>query len=164
MAAKVVGCTKIVVVDLNADRLELAKELGATHTIKAGGEGVVAGIQAVTGGEGVQYSLDCTGIPSVIRQAVDSLRLTGTCGVVGVAALGTEVALDVNGILFGRTVRGIIEGDSIPDVFIPQLIELWRQGRFPFDKLIKFYPLSDINEAVAASERGDVLKAIVQPG
>jgi aryl-alcohol dehydrogenase len=89
--------------------------------------------------------------------------LTGVCGVIGVAPLGTEVKLDVNGILFGRTVRGIIEGDSVPDIFIPQLIELHRQGRFPFDKLIRFYPLSEITEAVAATERGEVLKAVLRP-
>ena len=59
-----------------------------------------------------------------------------------------------NGIMFGRTIRGIIEGDSVPDILIPQLIELWRQGRFPFDRLIKFYALNDINQAAADSEAG----------
>ncbi len=163
MAAKVVGCARIVVVDLNQDRLDFALTLGATDAVNAGGEDPVAAIQALTGGEGVQYSLECTGLPKVVRQAVDCLRLTGVCGVIGVAPLGTEVALDMNGILFGRTVRGIIEGDSIPDVFIPQLVELWRQGRFPFDKLVRFYPLGEINDAVHASEKGEVLKAVLLP-
>ncbi|HEY0180637.1 MAG TPA: NAD(P)-dependent alcohol dehydrogenase, partial [Dokdonella sp.] len=131
MAARVVGCARIIVVDLNAQRLALARELGATHVIDAGREDAVAAIQALTG-DGAQYSLECTGLPKVARQAVDCLRLTGVCGVIGVAPLGTEVSLDMNGILFGRTVRGIIEGDSVADVFIPQLIELWKQGRFPF--------------------------------
>ncbi|WP_375402980.1 NAD(P)-dependent alcohol dehydrogenase [uncultured Sphingomonas sp.] len=163
MAARVAGCAVIVVVDLNEDRLALARELGATHTVNAGADDPVAAIQALTGGEGVQYSLECTGLPQVVRQAVDSLRLTGVCGVIGVAPLGTEIALDMNGILFGRTVRGIIEGDSIPDIFIPQLIELWRQDRFPFDKLVRFYSLDEIEDAVHASESGEVLKAILLP-
>ncbi len=163
MAAKAVGCTTIIAVDLNDERLALSRELGATHTLNGGRDDVVAGIQAVTGGEGVQFSLEATGLPKVVRQAVDSLRLTGVCGVIGVAPLGTEFSLDMNGVLFGRTVRGIIEGDSVPDIFIPQLVELWRQGRFPFDKLVKFYPLSEIDEAAHASERGDVLKAILRP-
>jgi aryl-alcohol dehydrogenase len=162
MAAKVVGCTTIVAIDLQEQRLELARELGATHIVNAS-EPAVEQIQAITGGEGVQYSLECTGLAAVARQAVDSLRLSGTCGIIGVAPLGTEVSLDMNGLLFGRTVRGIIEGDSVPDIFIPQLIELWRQGRFPFDKLIRFYPLSDIQEAAEASERGEVLKAVLRP-
>lgn len=162
MAARVAGCTTIIAVDLIATRLQLATELGATHVIHAGNADAVNQIRQITG-EGVQYSIECTGLPTVVRQAVDCLRLTGTCGVIGVAPLGTEVTLDVASILFGRTVRGIIEGDSVPDIFIPQLIELWRQGRFPFDKLITFYRLADINEAVRASERGEVLKAVLRP-
>jgi aryl-alcohol dehydrogenase len=164
MAAKVVGCATIIAVDLNDDRLALSCKLGATHTINGRQEDVVPAIQALTGGEGVQYALEATGLPKVARQAVDSLRLTGTCGVIGVSPLGTELALDMNGILFGRTVRGIIEGDSVPDIFIPQLVELWRQGRFPFDELIKFFPMSEIDEAAHASERGEVLKAVLRPG
>ncbi|TBV72852.1 NAD(P)-dependent alcohol dehydrogenase [Pseudoxanthomonas winnipegensis] len=161
MAAKVVGCTTIIAVDLNEGRLALARELGATHAIN-GREDAVAAIQAITG-EGVQYSLECTGLPKVLRQAVDSLRLTGVCGIIGVAPLGTEVSLDINGLLFGRTVRGIIEGDSVPDVFIPQLVDLWKQGRFPFDRLIRKYPLSQIDAAAHASESGEVLKAVLIP-
>jgi aryl-alcohol dehydrogenase len=65
--------------------------------------------------------------------------------------------------MFGRTIRGIIEGDSVPDIFIPQLIELWRQGLFPFDRLIKFYPLAEINQAAADSESGAVLKPVLRP-
>jgi aryl-alcohol dehydrogenase len=163
MAARVVGCTTIIAVDLNAERLALARELGATHTFDAADGDPVEKIKSLCAGEGVQYSLECTGIPKVVRQAVDCLRLTGTCGVIGVAPLGAEVALDLNSILFGRNIRGIIEGDSIPDIFIPQLVDLWHQGRFPFDRLIRKYPLAKINEAVHASERGDVLKAIVIP-
>jgi aryl-alcohol dehydrogenase len=163
MAARVAGCATIVVVDINDQRLALARELGATHTVNSETADPAAAIQSLTAGEGVQFSLECTGLPRVVRQAVESLRLTGVCGVVGVSPLGTEITLDMNGILFGRTVRGIIEGDSIPDIFIPQLIELWRQGRFPFDRLIRYYPLTDIEQAVRASETGDVLKAILLP-
>lgn len=162
MAARVVGCTTIIAVDLNEDRLALARELGATHAVNAGSEDPRQKIVEITG-EGVQYALECTGMPKVVRQAVDSLRLTGVCGVVGVAPLGTEFSLDMNGVLFGRTVRGIIEGDSVPDIFIPQLVDLWAQGRFPFDKLVRFYSLAQIEEAVHASEKGEVIKAILRP-
>ena len=73
-----------------------------------------------------------------------------------------KVTLDVNSLLFGRTVRGIIEGDSVADVFIPQLIELYRQGRFPFNKLITYYDLADINQAAADSESGAVIKPVLR--
>lgn len=161
MAARVVGCTTIIGVDIKPARLELALELGATHVINSAEADPVAEIHRITG-DGAQYSIEATSLPKVFRQAVECLRLTGTCGLIGASALGTEVTFDMNSILFGRTIRGIIEGDSVPDIFIPQLVELHRQGRFPIEKLVKFYPLDQINEAAAASERGEVLKPILR--
>ena len=162
MAAAAVGCATIVAVDLLDARLALAKTLGATHVVNAGAGNPVEAIQAITG-DGAQYSLECTGVPSVVRQAVECLRLTGVAGTMGVAPLGTEVTLDMASLLFGRTLRGIIEGDSVPDLFIPKLVALWRQGRFPFDKLVRTYPLAEIQRAAEESERGEVLKAVLIP-
>ncbi|HJS62453.1 MAG TPA: NAD(P)-dependent alcohol dehydrogenase, partial [Pseudolabrys sp.] len=99
MAARIVGCAQIIAVDINDGRLALAKELGATDTINGGKEDAVEAIRQITGGEGAQYSLECTGLPKVARQAVDCLRLTGVCGIIGAAPLGTEVAFDMNGLL-----------------------------------------------------------------
>jgi aryl-alcohol dehydrogenase len=161
LGAVVCGCTTIVAVDVNEERLSTAKSFGATHTIRAGDESPVERIREITG-TGVQYSLDCTGLPPVLRQAVDSLTLTGVCGVIGVPPPGAEVSLDVNSILFGRTVRGVIEGDSIPDIFIPRLIDLYAQGRFPFDRMIRFYPFREINQAAEDSEKGRVLKPVLK--
>ncbi|GAB4193079.1 MAG: NAD(P)-dependent alcohol dehydrogenase [Roseiflexaceae bacterium] len=163
MAARAVGCTTIIGVDIKPHRLELARELGATHTVNSAEQDAVAEIQRITG-DGAQYSLECTSLPRVFRQAVDCLRLTGVCGLLGAAPLGTEVSFDMNTILFGRTVRGIIEGDSVPDLFIPQLVALYQQGRFPIDRLVKFYPLDQINQAAADSERGDVIKPVLRIG
>lgn len=162
MAAQVAGCATIIGVDLSPNRLELARELGATHTINATEtENVVEAVQEITGG-GANYTVETTAVPEVFRQAVDSLTLLGECGLIGAAALGTEVSLDMNNILFGRKVRGIIEGDSIPDIFIPRLIELYTQGRFPFDRLIKFYDLEDINQAAEDSESGETMKPVLR--
>jgi aryl-alcohol dehydrogenase len=66
-------------------------------------------------------------------------------------------------ILNGRTVRGIIAGDSVADIFIPTLIELYRQGRFPFDRLITFYPFDEIGKAVGDMEKGRVIKPVLRP-
>lgn len=163
MAANAIGCSKIIMVDLHDDRLTLAKELGATHVINGGKEDAVERIKEISETGGVDFTLECTGNAKVFVQAVESLRIPGTCGLVGAAAMGTTAPIDMNTLLFGRTIRGIIEGDSVPQVFIPQLIELWRLGKFPFDKLIKFYALEDINQAIADSESGAVLKPIVRP-
>jgi aryl-alcohol dehydrogenase len=161
MGARLCGSAKIIAVDPVAARRDLALELGATDVIDPKAENPVEGIQALAAG-GCHYSLECTGLPEVVRQAVDCLRLTGVCGVIGVSRLGTEITLDMNSILFGRGVRGIIEGDSVPDEFIPRLVELFRQGRFPFDKLVTPFAFDRIQEAVDASERGQVVKAILR--
>lgn len=84
---------------------------------------------------------------------------------VGAPPLGTEANFDVNGVMTtGKTIRGIIEGDSVPDLFIPSLIQLYSQGRFPFDKLVKFYTLDQINQAVHDSEKGITIKPVVRIG
>jgi aryl-alcohol dehydrogenase len=161
LAALVRGCTTIIAVDINADRLELAKEMGATHTVNAVEEDPVEVIRDLTGG-GAEFSLECVGNPNVLRQAVDVLPRCGVCGLLGAVPPGTEVKLDMDLIMNGRTVRGIIEGDAIPDLFIPKLIELYAQGRFPFDRLIKFYPFEDINKAVEDMEKGLVVKPVLK--
>ncbi len=162
LAAVVCGCTTIIAVDISADRLKIAKELGATHTVNAREVNPVEAVRDLTGG-GPNYSLECVGNPAVFRQAVDVLPLLGVCGLVGVVAPGTEVTLNMDLIMNGRTVRGVIEGDAIPDLFIPKLIDLYRQGRFPFDRMITFYPFEDINKAVEDMEKGLVIKPVLKP-
>ncbi len=162
MAAALAGCTTIIGIDVQPGPLELAHELGATHTINGAEADAVEEIGNITGG-GVDYALETTAVPEVARQSVDALAPLGVCGLVGAAPLGTEFSLDMNGVLIpGKTVRGIVEGDSVPDNFIPRLIELYNQGRFPFDRLVEFYDLQEINRAVEDSEGGSVLKPVLR--
>ncbi|MEU4343931.1 NAD(P)-dependent alcohol dehydrogenase [Nocardia sp. NPDC023852] len=161
MAAAVSGCTTIIAIDLNHERLELAKDLGATHTIDGAADDTVAAIQELTDGLGVDYSIETTAVPAVLRRAVDALNQGGTCGLIGAAALGTEASIDMSSLLFGRSIRGIVEGDSVPRIFIPKLVRLYQQGRFPIDKLIKTYAFDDINQAVEDSEKGITLKPVL---
>jgi aryl-alcohol dehydrogenase len=162
MAARVAGCTTIIAVDVNDARLALAQTLGATHIINGGREDTVKAIKEIVR-HGVQGSIECTGNSSVLRQAVDCLQAKGACALVGVAGMRAEVALNMNFMLNGRTLRGVMEGDSDPQVFIPYLIDLWRQNRFPFDKLVRFYDLTNINQAVEDAEQGRVIKPILRP-
>ena len=116
----------------------MTKELGATHAINSKQTNPVEAIRDITGG-GVDYSLETSGNPRVLHQAIEALGSLGTCGIVGAQPLGTEVSFDVNNLMLpGKAIRGILEGESVPDIFIPQLIELNAQGRFPFEKLMKF--------------------------
>jgi aryl-alcohol dehydrogenase len=162
LAAVVCECAPIVAVDIHEGRLKVAKELGATHTVNASQGDTIKAIQDITGG-GPNFTLECVGNPKVFRQTVDVLPILGVCGLVGVVAPGTEVVLDMDRIMNGRTVKGIIEGDAVPDRFIPKLIELYKQGRFPFDRMITFYSFGDIEKAVEDMEKGRVIKPIVRP-
>ena len=161
LAAVVCGCTTIIAVDIIAERLEKAKEFGATHTVNASKADPVEAIRDITGG-GAEFTLECVGNPKVLRQAVDALPRLGVCGLLGVVPPGTEVGLDMDLIMNGRTVRGILAGDSISDLFIPRLLDLYSQGRFPFDRLITFYPFDQINQAVEDMEKGRVIKPVLR--
>jgi aryl-alcohol dehydrogenase len=162
LAAVVAGCTTIIGIDVNSARLALARELGATHTIDARSEDAVERIAAITS-SGADFSLETTAVPAVFRQAVECTAPTGVCGLIGAAAFGTEVSFDMNSILVtGRTIRGIVEGDSVPGLFLPRLVELWAQGRFPVDRLMTFYDFDRINDAVADTESGAVVKPVLR--
>jgi aryl-alcohol dehydrogenase len=161
LGAVVCGCTTIIAVDINPDRLAAAQELGASHTVNASEVDPVEVIQSITGG-GVEFSLECVGNPKVLRQAVDVLPRLGVCGLLGVVPPGTEVSLDMDLLMNGRTVKGILGGDAIADLFIPRLIEIYQQGRFPFDRMITFYPFEEINQAVADMEKGRVVKPVLR--
>jgi aryl-alcohol dehydrogenase len=160
MAAKVAGATTIVAVDLHQSRLELAQELGATHVISGDSPDLATQVRTVTGG-GAQYALDTTGIPAVIAGAIDALRPTGTIGLVGAGT--SDLVLAPAALAQGKNIKGILEGDAVPQLFLPRLIELWRQGRFPFDKLIRTYPLSEINQAERDAAAGVAIKPVLIP-
>ncbi|MDO8608097.1 MAG: NAD(P)-dependent alcohol dehydrogenase [Phaeospirillum sp.] len=164
MAARVVGATTIIAVDVVPDRLTMAMEVGATHVINPKTADAVAEIMKITG-TGVDFAFESTGLPAVIRNAMESLAPRGACGIVGASSLDTEITLNAMHLMTaGRSIRGIVEGDSAPDVFIPQLIELYRQGRFPFDKLVSFYPYDKLNQAIEDAEAGRAIKPIVRMG
>lgn len=164
LAAEAVGAGPVTVVDINPARLELALELGADHALDARDGGVVERIREITGA-GADYTLDTTANLTVMRQAVDALAPRGTCGLVGASRMGDELCLDAVALMSGgRIVRGVVEGDADPDVFIPRLIELHQAGRFPFDRLIAFYPFEAIGQAVADGESGRVVKPVVRMG
>lgn len=143
--------------------MSFASSLGATETIDASQTDAVAAIREITGG-GVQYAIEAAGRPQVLRNALESLDTLGTCGLVGAAPFGVEANFEMADLLFnGRRLIGICEGDSVPPLFIPRLIELFKAGLFPLDKLITKFNLADINEAVEATEHGDVIKAVLVP-
>jgi aryl-alcohol dehydrogenase len=163
MAARIAGCTTVIGVDVRPARLRLAAELGATVTIDASGADPLEAVRDATGGVGADVALETTGSPKVLAQAVYCTGPGGSCGVIGAPPFGAEVALDVNQVLaMGRTVTGIVEGESVPDVFLPRLIELWRQGRFPVDRIMTTYDFDEIDRAAGDAEAGRVIKPVLR--
>jgi aryl-alcohol dehydrogenase len=156
MAARINGAQPIIGVDIKRMRLELALELGATHVIQAPGEDVVSGIAGITGG-GVDYVLEITGSAAMYRAAVAVLNPGGTVALI--ANPGGSGSLPG-----GRKYRGIIQGSSVPQEFIPKMISLYQQGQFPFDRLIKYYGFPEINQALADARRGDTIKPVLVMG
>lgn len=161
MAAKVAGCATIIAVDVHPSRLALAMELGATHVLNGRECNAVEEIAAIQAG-GVDYTIEATGIPAVMTQAVNALSGMGTAVLLGVAPAGAQVTFDAAALLGGRTIRSTIEGDSVPEVFIPQLIALYRRGLFPFDRMARYYNLDQINQAAADSKSGITIKPIIR--
>lgn len=162
MAAHLAGCATIIAVDVSESRLALARELGATHTINGSAGGLAEALRDATKGAGVNYILDTTGNGDVMAAGYGALSTRGRLGLVGVSPAGTRIDMDPWTILGGRSIEGNMEGDVVPDVFIPYLIEMNRQGRFPFEKMItQCGGLTDLNEAIDASRSARVVKAVI---
>ncbi|WP_406033253.1 NAD(P)-dependent alcohol dehydrogenase [Nocardioides sp. NBC_00163] len=161
LAAQAADCGAIIAVDIDDARLERARELGATHTVNSAQVDAAQAIVEITDGLGAQYSVDCIGLPDAVRAALECLQTPGVCASVGFQGLPNEIAIDQGHLLFGRTLIGVIEGDAVPQEFVPRMLDLYRQGRFPFDDLITPYPFTSINEALDDVHHGKVTKAVL---
>ena len=166
LGAAVCGCGTIIAVDRVESRLDVAKCLGATHVINTQNEPDLArAIRAIVP-RGVNFIVDSAGDPALILASLTGLAIRGTLGLVAVPP-GVERPLEVpwsNFLAQGQRVEGFVEGNSIPDIFIPQMINLYVQGLFPFDQLISLYRFEAINDAVEDLRRGVAIKAVLEMG
>jgi aryl-alcohol dehydrogenase len=162
MGAAIQGCGTIIVVEPHASRRALALQLGATHVIDpADSPNLAAAVRAILQ-QGTDYAFDTTGRPEILTAVMAALAPKGVLGIVGIPPPGTAMPGELGTVLtFGQTVRGIIEGDSDPDAFLPVLIDHWRAGRLPLETLVQAYPFDQINQAIAAQHRGDCVKVVL---
>jgi aryl-alcohol dehydrogenase len=162
MAAAAAGATQVIAVDRHLARLELARQLGATELVHTEGLSTDPGqaVQDLTHG-GAVTALDTTGAASVISSAVTGLRTRGVLGLVSMAS--SDIVLPGDALATGKTVTGLLEGDAVPRILIPRLIELWANGLLPFDRLIKTYSMNDINQAEADMSSGLTIKPVLIP-
>jgi aryl-alcohol dehydrogenase len=160
MAARIVGASRIIGVDLVDHRLELARQMGATDVFNAADSDVVAKIQKACAG-GAQYAVEASGSPRALTTALGALGLHGACVIVGAAG-------DVDGTFRWRdlqrraiTIRGCVVGDARVREFIPQLFQYYREGRLPLEKMIAYYDFAQINAAMANAAAGGDIKPVL---
>ena len=142
MAAKIAGCEPIIAIDIRDHRLALARQLGASHTIN--------------------HAARTDVVPVILREAVEALMPAGTCVLLGSARAGTEVSLEMPFLQFGRSLRGVIQGESHPQELIPRLVDFLMQGVMPVERIITFYPLDGINDAARDSNNGTTIKPVLR--
>jgi aryl-alcohol dehydrogenase len=160
MAAAAAGAARIIVTDPHASRLDLAAHLGATDVIDATDGLAVEGVREITGGAGVEFSVESTGVPEVMSQAVAALAPLGSAAILGVAP-DADLRTSAFALLEGRTVSGSIVGHQAPAVLVPRILDLHRKGRFPLEAMIRTYALDDINKAVDEVRSGTAVKAVL---
>jgi aryl-alcohol dehydrogenase len=165
MAAAVRKCSPLIVVEPHAERRALALSLGATHVIDPAAGRPWPEIVHEISPIGVDFAFETTGRPEIQQASMECLAPHGVLGVVGIPPPGTPVPGDMRRTMaFGLTVKGIIEGDSDPDSLIPELFELYLKGRLPLERLVRTYPLSDINQAIVDQHEGRCVKVVLITG
>jgi aryl-alcohol dehydrogenase len=159
MVAAAIGVRTIIAVDPVAGRRHLATELGATETLDPAAGDVSAAVHELTDG-GAAFAIDTSAKGAVINQAITALAPRGTLALLGIGI--PDFAMDVRSVISGgKTIRGVIEGEAVPQTFIPRLIALHREGRLPLQKLIRTYEFGDIATAFADATSGSAIKPVL---
>lgn len=158
----IAGCSTIILIEPQAERRAIGLLLGATRVVDPAAGDTAEAVRAIIPA-GVNNVVDTSGHEGAIAAAIGMLAPKGALGLVGVP--GTLEALlhvpIIAAITYGYTVKGIIEGDSDPDVFLPELVAHREAGRLPIDKFTKTYKFSQINEAIADAHHGRCIKAVL---
>jgi aryl-alcohol dehydrogenase len=162
LGGRIAACSPIIVVEPHPNRRTLAAELGADHTIDPNAGDLVVAVRSIVPA-GVDLVVDTSGNLGALSAALGTLANKGKIGLVGLPG-ALDAALPVPIIQWltqGGTLRGIVEGDSDPDEFLPLLIDHYAKGRLPVDRLITTYPFDRINDAVADTHAGKCVKAVL---
>jgi S-(hydroxymethyl)mycothiol dehydrogenase len=161
--ARLAGASTIIAVDVDDQKLEWAKDFGATHTINSRNTDAVEGIQELTNGNGANVVIDAVGRPETFKQAFYARDLAGTAVLVGVPTPDMMLELPLIDV-FGRggATKSSWYGDCLPSRDFPMLVDLHLQGRLPLEKFVtETIGLGDVEEAFHKMERGEVLRSVV---
>jgi aryl-alcohol dehydrogenase len=162
MAARLTAATTLIVVDIVDSRLKLAGELGAKHLVNSTGIDLPSTLRELAGGTGVTHIVETTGVSALLEQAIEAVATNGTVAVVGAPGGDIRASFNVNAMIDGRTVRGVTCGASDRINFVPTIVELYRQGRLPFDRLVRTYVPDQLWQAVADTRSGHTLKPVTR--
>lgn len=162
LGGKIAKCATIILVEPSEFRRNLALELGADHVIDPVAGDTAEAVRAIVPA-GVDMVVDTSGHLPALSSAINMLANRGKLGLIGVpsdpsAALPVPI---IQWLAVGGTLRGISEGDSVPDEFIPELIDYYQRGDLPFDKFVTTYPFADINKAIHDAHSGEVVKVVL---
>jgi aryl-alcohol dehydrogenase len=161
MAGHIVGAAPLIAVDINVGRLELALELGATHAFSAVEGEIPERVREVCP-RGATFSFESSGVEQALNDAIACLAIGGHCGMVTVPHSGQKYPFSPSEVFYrAANLQGIFVGSSVPQTLLPQLIEFQREGRFPYDRLIKTYDFSDINQAFRDMKSGKAIKPVL---
>lgn len=159
--AALVNAGTIVAVDAEPRKLELARELGATHTVDASKEPVVEAVKDLTGG-GVDHSFEAIGNPATIETAIQLVGRGGQAILIGMAPPEVRVPFDALNVTFEEiSIRGCWYGSIRPPVDFPLLVELYRSGKLRLDSMISTCKLEEVNDAFQAMEAGEVARSVI---
>lgn len=161
LAAGLTAVSDVIVIDVVASRLALARELGATNVIDTSKTDLRTAVREATGGAGLDYAIDSTGNVGVIEALADSLAVEGQLALIGAPPVGSRASFDVNAFLPGRVIHGTTMGSADPESYLPFLIRAWRAGRFPIERLERRYAFEEINAAIADAKSGATIKPIL---
>lgn len=160
-AAAIAGAGRIIVVDKDPFKLELAKRFGATDVVDATEGDTVARIQALTGG-GVQYSFECIGLKQTAEQSFYALRAGGTATLIGMIPVGTKIELHGVDFLRERRIQGCMMGSNRFRTDMPRLIDFYMKGRLHLDEMVSArIRLEDINDGFAALKQGGIARNVI---
>lgn len=165
MGARLAGAGAVVAVDPVEFKRQTALELGATHALDPSSEDIAGALRDLTDGRGADAALDTAGVPGVVAQAYAGVRRGGTVVAVGLPAEGLTADLPASDLpREEKVVTGSFYGSCDPQVDMPQVVELYMEGKLPLDRLVtRTYPLEEINEAFAAMNSGEVARAVITP-
>lgn len=163
-AAHMRKCKTVIAIDRTESRLELARSLGATHTINTSSNvlDVKAEVLKATDGAGVHVSLDTTGVKQLARQSYDYIRNLGKVVQVGLAKPTDTWDIPMVDMMdSGKQILGCVQGDVTPQSYALEMIRWYREGEFPFDKIITFYEAKDFKQALHDMKTGIVVKPVI---